>query len=80
MYAGREYINTLTWEELHTFKGLNKFSVVGVQRIKGIKDMVSFAFIVLYTCLCIHTTHTHTHTHTHTLCMLTKSLQLYQSE
>ena len=78
MYAGREYINTLTWEELHTFKGLNKFSVVGVQRIKGIKDMVSFAFIVLYTCLCIHTTHTHTHTHT--LCMLTKSLQLYQSE
>ena len=62
MYAGREYINTLTWEELHTFEGLNKFSVVGVQRIKGIKDMVSFAFIVLYTCLCIHTTHTHTHT------------------
>ena len=61
MYAGREYINTLTWEELHTFKELNKFSVVGVQRIKGIKDMISFAFIVLYTCLCIHTTRTHTH-------------------
>lgn len=30
MYAGREYTNTLTWEELHTFKGLNKFSVVEV--------------------------------------------------
>ena len=64
MYAAREYINTITCEELHTFKGL-KFSVVGVQRIKGVKDMISFAFIVLYILLYRYryryTTHAHTH-------------------
>ena len=62
MYAGREYINTLTWEELHAFKGL-KFSVVGVQGIKGVKDMINFAFIVLYRYRYryVYTTHAHTH-------------------
>lgn len=31
-----------------TFKGLNKCSAVGVQRLKGVRNMVSFAFIALY--------------------------------